>query len=197
MDLDVYDVRLHGSIDEFLVDKILTRRKCTSFMARIYDPFSKIEPVKLRLKNDIRKLIYENPSWDEPLSSAMFARWTENFKIVQDCRDGSENCSDIGTRPDSVSAASVMPGSTWLKGKEWMEKPCDDIVAEGIIKSVHKIRLSNDKKKVLKEGIIYDQFESDDYNVGLMRINALDVKKIAEREAYSKYIFPPMKRRYF
>ena len=61
-DLDVYDVRLHGSIDEFLVDKILTRRKCTSFMARIYDPIGKIEPVKLRLKNDIRKLVYENPS---------------------------------------------------------------------------------------------------------------------------------------
>ena len=36
---------------------------------------------------------------------------------------GSENCSDIGTRPDSVSAASVMPGSLWLKDKEWMEKP--------------------------------------------------------------------------
>ena len=49
-------------------------------------------------------------------------------------------------------------------------------------------------KKVLKEGIIYDQFESDDYDVGLMKINVLDVKKIAEQEAYSKYIFPPMKR---
>ena len=329
-DLDVYDEELHGSIDDFLMDKVLTRRKCTSFMARVYDPFGKIEPVKLRLKNDIRKLIYENPSWDEPLSSAKFARWSENFKIVQDCRDfmysrcivpenaislkarywilgdaadggcmlavyaqfevpgnkwsgshllgksflapeemtipkkelsalnmaanikivveraldnyidkvivcsdseislawvmyenvklnifhrnrvnnirskieldqlhhvlGSENCSDIGTRPDSVSASSVMPGSIWLSGKKWMEKPYEDIVNEGIIKSVHKIKLTNDERKILKEGIIYDQFETDDYNVGLMKINVVDVKKIAEREAYSRCIFPPMKR---
>ena len=87
-----------------------------------------------------------------------------------------------------------MPGSMWFKGKEWIEKLYDDIVAKGIIKSVHEIRLSNDKKKVLKEGIIYYQFESYDYDVGLMKINVLDVKKIAEQEAYSKYIFPPMKR---
>ena len=50
------------------------------------------------------------------------------------------------------------------------------------------------RKKILKEGIIYDHFETDDYNVGLMKINVVDVKKIAEREAYSRYIFPPMKR---
>ena len=70
-----------------------------------------------------------------------------------------------------------------------MEKPYEDIVNEGIIKSVHKIKLTNDERKILKEGIIYDQFESDDYNVGFMKINVVDVKKIAEREAYSDTCF--------
>ena len=45
LDLDVFDEELHGAIDDFLMDKVLTRRKCTSFMARVYDPFGKIEPV--------------------------------------------------------------------------------------------------------------------------------------------------------
>ena len=34
--------------------------------------------------------------------------------------EGRENPSDCGTRPSLITANSVQPGSTWLKGKSWM-----------------------------------------------------------------------------
>ena len=46
----------------------------------------------------------------------------------------------------------------------------------------------------MKEGIIFDQFEADDSKVAVAKINLIDVKKVAEREAFSEYIFPPLKR---
>ena len=36
-DTDIYDKKVHGSIENFLKDKVLTRRKCTSFVYRLYD----------------------------------------------------------------------------------------------------------------------------------------------------------------
>ena len=327
--LDIYDIKKHGSIGEFIKDKEITRRKCTSVVARLYDMFGKLEPLKLRLKSDLRRLIKENPAWDESISSGMKLRWEENFKIIQDCRDimymrcpvpvdavslkarvwilgdaadgiivgvyvgfeipgkrwtctnvlgksllapeewtipkkelqalttasnikviiersleewivvtrvgcdsqialswciyenvklnvfhrhrvnnirsklsldqlfhvqGSENCADIGTRPDSVTTESLLPGSPWLSGKEWMRQPHDDAIKAGIVKSVKDIKLSNEAKKTMKEGIIFDQFESDESNVALMRINSIDINKVAELEAFSQYIYPPLKR---
>ena len=52
---------------------------------------------------------------------------------------GPENCSDIGTNPDSVKLESVMPGSEWLDGREWLRKTYEEAVADGVIKSVHDI----------------------------------------------------------
>ena len=46
----------------------------------------------------------------------------------------------------------------------------------------------------MKEGIIFDQFEADDSKVAVAKINLIDVKKVAEREAFSEYIYPPLKR---
>ena len=60
--LDIYDPEVHGSLKEFLTDKIITRRNCTSVVARMYDNFGKLEPLKLRLKYDLRQLICENPA---------------------------------------------------------------------------------------------------------------------------------------
>ena len=330
LELDIYDPVKHSSVESFLKDKVVTRRKCTSVVARLFDMYGKLEPLKLRFKSDLRQLIYDNPAWDDPISSAKLVRWTENFKMIEDCRDilyvrcmvppgavslkariwilcdaadvgvmvavyarfplpenrwscqnllgksllppeawtipkkelqgltlaanvkiiieraledwidkifiggdseialawtiyenvklnvfhrnrvnnirskvsldqlhhvqGLENCSDIGTRPDSVKVESVMPGSEWLDGREWLRKPYEDAVADGVIKSVHDIKLTNDAKKTLKEGIIFDQFEADDSNVAVAKINTIDVKKIAEREAFSEYIYPPLKR---
>ena len=68
---------------------------------------------------------------------------------------GPENPTDCGTRPSQVTTESVLPGSEWLSGKEWMRWPYDKAVEKGIIKSVKSIKLSNDEKKVLKEGIVF------------------------------------------
>ena len=107
---------------------------------------------------------------------------------------GQENCADIGTRPNSVSLESVLPGSEWLEGKKWLREPHAAAVENGIIKSVHDIKLSNEAKKVMKEGIIFDQFEADDTMVAVANINVIDVRKVAEREAFAEYIYPPLKR---
>ena len=52
----------------------LTRRMCTSVAARLYDISQKLASLHLRLKFDLRKLIKENPSWDNPISTTMRAR---------------------------------------------------------------------------------------------------------------------------
>ena len=75
-----------------------------------------------------------------------------------------------------------------------MTRSYEEAVKQGIIKSVLDIKLSNEAKKVMKEGIVFDQFEADDDKVAVAKINLIDVKKVAEREAFSDYIFPPLKR---
>ena len=328
--LEYFDSSKFRSVEEFLKDKTVTRRKCTSVVARLFDSYGKLEPLKLRCKDDLRKLIHENPAWDDPISSAQLVRWTENFKMIEDCRgllyrrclvpenavslkahfwilcdaadagimiaayarfplpdnkwscqnllgksllapeawtipkkelqaltaaanikvtieraledwineiyvgsdseialawtiyenvklnvfhrnrvnnirsklsldqlfhvQGQENCADTGTRPSSVSMESILPGSEWLEGKNWLKESHTTAVANGIIKSVHEIKLSNEAKKVMKEGIIFDQFEADDTMVAVAKINVIDVRKVAEREAFAEYIYPPLKR---
>ena len=51
-ELDIYDPEVHGSLEEFLTNKVITRRNCTSVVARLYDNYGKLEPLKLRLKHD-------------------------------------------------------------------------------------------------------------------------------------------------
>ena len=107
---------------------------------------------------------------------------------------GLENCADVGTRLDSVKTECLLPGAPWLSGREWMRKPYKQAIADGVIKTVREIRLSNEAKKQLKEGIVFDQFEADEATFPVIMVNSIDVKKIAEREAFSEYIFPPLKR---
>ena len=35
--------------------------------------------------------------------------------------DGKENPTDVGTRPELITADSVRPGSVWLCGRDWMK----------------------------------------------------------------------------
>ena len=100
----------------------------------------------------------------------------------------------MGTRPDAVSHESVLPGSEWLSGKPWMKKSYEEAVADGVIKPVKDIKLSNDAKKTMKEGVIFDTFDNDESNLAVAQINTIDVEKVAQREAFSKYIFPPLRR---
>ena len=329
-ELDIYDPNVHRSVEEFVKDKVITRRNCTSVVARNYDNFGKLEPLKLRMKHDLRQLIYENKAWDDPISSEKRLRWCENFKMLQDCQDimytrcsipkdavslkarcwilcdaadggimigayigfempgnrwtcsnilgksllapeewtipkkelqgltvasnmkviieralegwidaiyigcdseialawtiydnvklnifhrnrvsnirsrvkleqlhhvqGVENCADVGTRPDSVKTESLLPGAPWLSGREWMRKSYEEALADGVIKTVNDIKLSNEAKKEMKEGIIFDQFEFIEANSAVLKAYSIDIKKVADNEEYSKYIFPPLKR---
>ena len=61
-DLDFYDPSKYSSMEEFLKGKVVTRRKCTSVVARLYDNYGKLEPLKLRCKDDLENFIYENTS---------------------------------------------------------------------------------------------------------------------------------------
>ena len=56
------------SMDEFLTKNILTRRKITSVVARIPDILGRLAPLTLKFKHDLRKLIVENPEWDDPIN---------------------------------------------------------------------------------------------------------------------------------
>ena len=127
--------------------------------------------------------------------------------------DGRENIADVGTRPDLLTTDMIMPDSEWIKGKSWMNLPITEAVNLGVIKSVKDIKLSNDAKKVFKEGIVFDSMEDildtntknsvnhgfhppamaqpvkDDY----LAI-AVDASKVVEREVYANYIYPPLRR---
>ena len=110
---------------------------------------------------------------------------------------GPENPSDVGTRPNNVKVEDVMPGSTWLCGKAWMKLPHGEALKSGVTKTfnVKDIKLSNDEKKTMKEGTVFDTFEDyDGSNVAVSMVNTVDVLKVSEQEAYSGYIFPPLKR---
>ena len=59
--------------------------------------------------------------------------------------EGKNNPTDVGTRPEEISAESVKPGSVWLKGKPWMNMSMEKAKESGIIKHVDEIKLTNDK----------------------------------------------------
>ena len=35
----------------------------------------------------MRQLIYENPAWDDPISTEKRLRWTENFIMLDECKN--------------------------------------------------------------------------------------------------------------
>ena len=109
--------------------------------------------------------------------------------------DGKLNIADLGTRPDQVTE-QMKPGSDWLHGKDWMRLPVEKAVESGVIKNTKDIILDNDSKKVFREGIIYDTLADATANVTESDavVNAIDYKKIVERENFSNYIYPPLKR---
>ena len=121
--------------------------------------------------------------------------------------DGKENISDLGTRPDLLTVEQLSSGSEWLSGKPWMKEPIETVIEKGILKKTSDIILDNEKKKVFKEAVIYDSpddkvFDNinkahaifDNENKVDTIVITVNAKKVAEREVFSKYIFPPLKR---
>ena len=59
-DLQKLEGSFGKSVDQY-TPMHLSRRMCTSVTARKFDPLGKAAPLDLRLKNDLRKLIFEDP----------------------------------------------------------------------------------------------------------------------------------------
>ena len=62
--------------------------------------------------------------------------------------EGKSNPTDVGTRPELVTADSVKPGSVWLTGTRWMKLSINKAKVIGVIRSAKDIKLSNDEKKL-------------------------------------------------
>ena len=130
--------------------------------------------------------------------------------------DGKENVADIGTRPDLLTTDMMMPGSDWIRGRPWMTLPIEKAVESGVIQNVKEIKLSNDARKVFKEGVIFDSFEDNiehkttivcvedtiatienDIDAEVNKVdqgNTVDKAKVIEREKFADYIYPPLRR---
>ena len=106
--------------------------------------------------------------------------------------DGKENISDLGTRPNLLTVEQLSAVSEWLNGKQWMKKSVENAIEKGVVKKTKDIILDNDKKKIFKEAIIYDSFDDQDKVAAI--VNTVDCKKVVERENFSMYIYPPLKR---
>ena len=102
---------------------------------------------------------------------------------------GKENVADIGTRPELLTSEQLMPGSEFLCGKDWMTQPLGDAMNSGVIKSVADIKLDNESRKLLKEGIMLDS----SLNVVSKQDKLAMPQKVIDRENFSNYVFPPLK----
>ena len=104
---------------------------------------------------------------------------------------GKHNVADTGTRPDLLKPEHILPGSQWLSGMPWMMKSVEEAVESGIIKSLHNIKLDDESKKLFKEGVMLDS--SLNFVLSL-KVNTPE--KVIERERFSNYVYPPLKRQF-
>ena len=86
-----------------------------------------------------------------------------------------------------------MPGSDFLCGKSWMTRPVDEAVSSGVIKGVTDVKLDNESKRLLKEGIM---MESSLNTISMDNVKLALSQKVIDRENFSQYIFPPLKWRF-
>ena len=84
--LEMYDGSFGIALEDFVPEQ-LTRRMCTSVMARIFDPPGFLAPLTLKLKYDLRKLILADESWDGTISADLRSLWIDNFKFIEEMRD--------------------------------------------------------------------------------------------------------------
>ena len=109
--------------------------------------------------------------------------------------DGKENASDIGTRPDLLKPENLVPGSTWMTGSPWMKLDITSALDTGIIKKVDDIKMDNEAKKSFKEGVMLES----SLNLAVHSVSTCDAnhsysQKVVDRENFSQYVYPPLKR---
>ena len=104
---------------------------------------------------------------------------------------GKQNIADTGTRPDLLKPEHILPGSSWLSGLPWMMDSVEQAIENGVIKSLNEIKLDDEAKKLFKEGIMLDSSLCM-----LTDIKATMPDKVVERERFSCYVYPPLKRQF-
>ena len=85
--------------------------------------------------------------------------------------NGKHNPTDTGTRPDQVSIGSISPVLTWLTGFPRMQGSKEQAKQDGIVKSVEDIKLNNESKKTVKEGIVFYTFNKSNNGSAFVIMN--------------------------
>ena len=85
-DLEKFDGSFGKKVEDFVPEQ-LSRRMCTSVVARMFDPPGFLAPLTLKLKHDLRKLILADDSWDNSISTDLRSLWISNFKFIDQMRD--------------------------------------------------------------------------------------------------------------
>ena len=76
-----------------------------------------------------------------------------------------------------------------------MTLPTEKAKEIGVIRSVEDIKISNEMRSEFKEGIVYDAFEPNDPAAFAFAASSkFDEKKTFQRQVFSNYIYPPLKR---
>ena len=111
--------------------------------------------------------------------------------------EGKENVSDIGTRPDILKPEDIMPGSDWLVGKPWMKWDTAKALETGTIKKVEDIVLDNEAKRSFKEGVMLDSSLNNLVHSAAVNDSRQSfAQKVVEREEFSTYLYPPLRRKF-
>ena len=66
-----------------------------------------------------------------------------------------ENLADLGTGPEKVKLSDVGPGSEWECGHGWIDQDVSQAVAQGFLRPVSELRISEEK-------------DGDGYKLGLL-----------------------------
>ena len=106
-----------------------------------------------------------------------------------------DNPADIGTRPDAITEADVVPGSRYLKGDFWMTLDTCEAVSKGFITPAAGLKLSPEKTKDYSEGLVLEPDIPEVIVKGhtSVRVPELTVftaarrEMIAERADFAKY----------
>ena len=82
-----------------------------------------------------------------------------------------------------------------MVGKDWMKLSIDEALESGIIKNVEDIVLDNESKKQFKEGILLESsLNYASHSATVNDTRKTFAQKVIEREEFSQYIYPPLKR---
>lgn len=103
--------------------------------------------------------------------------------------EGKSNPADVGIK-------DVMPGSIWMCGYPWMRRPLEEAIKIGTVKSIENIRLENDQKRILKQGITHDDFDDSGDFFAILSASKDDEVEIKKRMSASNFIVEPLGRHF-